>query len=80
MNDKNGRTYATVADTKIGDILQVDGDFTCMEPNGRRIVFALTTGELYVTCGDGKHFLDGQKSEDGTHYVGLYPVAKEEAK
>lgn len=82
--DKLGRAYAKVADIKVGSVLETDGYFTCMPCSARKIVHEGDEGELYIECTgeddtpDAKpcerHSLDGQISDDGLYYVGLYPV------
>jgi len=75
MKDLSGRPYATVASTKAGDVLEADGDFTCMR-EGAKLTVTDSEDGLMVPCRDGGHCLDGQiQSEDGTDfYMGLYPV------
>lgn len=70
--DVSGRAYATVAEIKSGDYLEADGDFTCIKAGAKLLVQQGALG-LYVTCSDGKHYLDGQNNADGV-YLGLYPV------
>lgn len=76
--DINGKPYATVAGIKAGDTVIVDAGFTCIKPNTHKFVYIDPDG-LYITCGNGKrrHGLDGQLSDDGTAYVGLYKVLAE---
>lgn len=73
--DLAGREYARVADTKAGDVLIADGGFSCMKEGTRHVVKALDAG-LCIICTHGDHGLVGQLSDDGTHYVGLYPVSR----
>ena len=74
MHDLNGRPWATVAKTKEGSKVEVDGDFTCIRKGEVREVHTHKDGGLYIQCAEGTHLLDGQLSEDKTHYVGLYHV------
>lgn len=83
MKDKNGRAYATVADTKAGSVLETDDGFTCMPQGAHKTVHEDDYGELYLHCaGEGeqhdpqteRHGLNGQLDNTGTFYVGLYPV------
>lgn len=73
--DAAGRAYATVEETKAGDYVEVDGDFTCIAKGARLPVQKDDNGELYIECsGDGgRHFLDGQVN--GGIYLGLYRAA-----
>lgn len=71
--DKHGREYARVASTKAGDLIQVDGDFTCIHPWLCQHVQIEEKG-LYLFCDDGQHFLNGQLNDDGTFYIGIYPI------
>lgn len=73
--DVNGKPWATVEETKAGDVLVTDGSFTCMVKRVDRQVFE-DGGGLYVTCMEGRHYLFGQLSEDKTCYVGLYRKEK----
>ena len=71
MPDTSGRAYARQSDTKAGDTLVTDDGFTCMAPYTRHDVHADDEGGLYIGCGDGRHYLDGQL-EEGDEYIGLY--------
>lgn len=51
-----------------GTVLIADGGFTCMRP-GAKIVRRGPHG-LYVRCGCGRHYLDGQLDDDG-RLIGL---------
>jgi hypothetical protein len=68
--DKQGRDYAKLSELRAGDMVQVDGDFTCLEPWTKHEVKASDDG-LYIECGDGQHELAGQ-ADDGEHCVGVY--------
>lgn len=68
----DGREWAKLSELEPGDVLLADGDFTCGIANKERLV-GKRDGELFVTCNDGKHYLDGQLSdEDGDHLVGFW--------
>lgn len=70
--DVQGRSWAHSSTVKTGDVLITDGGFTCMGKHARRTVkIDDTSGDLYVDCDDGKHFLYGQTGDDG-ELVGLY--------
>lgn len=73
MQDLSGRTYASVEKTKTGDTVQVDNDFTCIKANEKLIIQEDNEG-LFIPCFHGKHYLDGQKSDDETYYIGIYDV------
>lgn len=71
MPDTKGKPWAQVSETKAGSILIPDGGFTCLEEAIAVIVREDARG-LYVPCSDGRHGLDGQLSDDGAEYVGLW--------
>lgn len=73
MKDKQGREYATIKDTKVGDLLEADGDFTCIIPHAIVEVAADEEG-LWVPCKEGRHHLHGQIEDN--YYIGLYPVGQ----
>ena len=73
MNDLNGRPWATVANTQSGHQVETDAGFTCIDKGAILTVLNDEQG-LYIPCSSGKHYLDGQLSNDLTHYVGLYRV------
>lgn len=54
-------------DVKPGDKLVCDAAFTCADPG---FAYAVRrdekTGELFINCRSGRHYLDGQKQDDGT--------------
>ena len=51
-------------DLEVGDTIIADAGFTCM-PAGPKTVCDNDKGELFVHCGEGRHFLDGQENENG---------------
>jgi hypothetical protein len=71
--DLQGNAYLLVSDATVGLEVQVDGDFTCIRPHARRVIKTHAQG-IWIRCTAGKHFLDGQLSDDGTAYVGVYKV------
>ena len=71
MPDAKGNPWAQVSETKVGSILIPDGGFVCLEEAIAVIVREDKNG-LYVPCSDGRHGLDGQLSDDGSEYVGLW--------
>lgn len=72
MPDINGKPWALVSETKVGSVLIPDGDFDCLLQGVAREVKADPNARLYVDCDCGEHGLDGQLSDDGTEYVGLW--------
>jgi len=70
--DKFNRPYARLSALKPGDIVQVDGDFDCIQPWSRVPVLRSSHG-LYVPCDKGHHYLDGQ-ADDGDSLIGVYHV------
>lgn len=78
MPDIHGKSWALVSETKVGSVLIPDKGFDCMEEAIACIVDH-DADDLYVPCAEGRHYLDGQLSDDGTEYVGLWrsPVTME---
>ena len=83
MEDKQGRPYALVSKVKVGDILIVDDDFTCMDEWSEHEVLAdgRAPPQLYVKCSSGAHYLNGQMASDQEdfasdadhdYYIGMY--------
>lgn len=71
--DLQGRAYAKVDEVKFGDVIQVDAGFPCIEANSVHVVDEDDTA-IFIPCQHGKHYLDGQISDDGKTYVGVYPM------
>lgn len=59
--------YARIAEVKAGDTLLADGGFTCMSEG--IVTVEEDDDGLFVRCGEGKHYLDGQA--EGDVYIGL---------
>ena len=74
MKDLQGREYLTTNQAKAGIEIEVDGDFTCIKKGEKRIINSSHEGVLSFECSEGHHDLDGQLSDDGNYYVGLYPI------
>ncbi len=72
--DNRGREYARLSQLTPGDMVQVDGGFTCMTPWSLKTVWLRADCELYVKCEDGEHVLDGQLMDDMDSLVGLHLV------
>lgn len=68
MFDLQGREYAHYDDLKVGDLLVVDDDFTCMSGWSVKELFEDEDG-FYVHCDQGRHYL--VEEEDG-YIVGMY--------
>lgn len=62
--------FAHKSEVTAGTTLTADGGFTCIKPNAELAVHADDTGELFVPCRAGRHYLDGQLDEDD-RYTGL---------
>jgi hypothetical protein len=60
---------ATILNVQVGTRLIADGGFTCL-PNAAEIVVEDEGRGLFVPCGCGKHYLDGQL-DDGDAYIGF---------
>ena len=58
------RPRVPISDVKIGTVLFTDDGFTCMGPGRMRTVYRDEHG-LFVTCDDGRHYLDGQLLSEG---------------
>lgn len=67
-----GYSLAPVSKVKPGTRLITDGGFTCMGDHQIRVVKKDKNGELYVSCGQGFHGLDGQLDDEGENYVGFW--------
>ena len=68
--DLFGRPYATKQEVHVGSLLETDVGSPCWRKN-RRYKVHWEDG-LYIKCRDGHHYLDGQLSDDGNYYIGLY--------
>lgn len=66
--------YAIVPVKKVkpGTRLITDGGFTCLGDHVTRVVKKDRRGELYISCGQGRHGLDGQLDKTGKNYVGFW--------
>lgn len=88
MPDTNGRAWARVNSLKAGDLVELDGGFTCNLEGTRRKVL-LDEGGLFIRCAGSyecdeapktfreKHYLDGQigyTPETEGEYVGVYLI------
>lgn len=58
----------TVEEVDEGDVVVVDGGFTCIA-EGSACEVKRDEGGLYIECSEGHHYLEGQR--DGNTYVGL---------
>ena len=66
--------YININDIHAGDIIQIDGGFTCCK-KGMRVVYKDTDG-LYFRCSEGRHYLDGQIENDDDYCIGVTAVYK----
>lgn len=76
--DKDGRDYAVISEIDEGDVLQTDGDFTCVNKGTIVTVKRDCDGSLYFKCSEGRHGLDGQAAEHegcADFYIGLYRLS-----
>lgn len=71
-------TFANIKDVTAGTKLVCDGGFTCIAAGSTLEVQASDTGNLYVPCRHGRHYLDGQTDDDGV-IVGLSLAENSEA-
>lgn len=74
--DVQGRVYAKVADLKAGDRVEVDGGFTCMKGGTVLTVLNDDSGELFLPCSHGGHYMAGQLAAGGS-LIGIYPANEE---
>lgn len=74
-------TKATIRKVRRGAILKCEGIDPCIPLGASRMVFQdrKISGRagLYVRCKDGRHYLDGQISEDGKSYVGFVLASRQ---
>lgn len=70
MQDTNGREWAKLSELKLGDFVEVIG-FDCMDGT-RKVRF--DSGEPYIDCDHGHHFLSGQLETDGDSLIGIYKI------
>lgn len=74
MPDANGTPWAKVSDTSEGCCLIPDDGFTCMGQGDAKLVHR-DGGGLWIPCQEGKHYLDGQLTDDD-EYIGLYHASE----
>lgn len=67
LTARHGGRRVRLSDLKPGDTIVADAGFTCVIA-GRHTI--LSDGELFIECNEGRHYLDGQKGEDG-YLVGI---------
>lgn len=73
-------SLAPVKKVKPGTRLITDDGFTCMGDHVTRIVKMGRKGELFVSCAQGRHRLDGQLDAAGKNYVGFWIAPDREPK
>lgn len=70
----DGYALTKIADVKPGTVLIADSGFDCLRNLELCTVKRDAHGELYVDDDQGRHDLEGQLNDDGTHYVGFWPA------
>lgn len=70
---------AQMSALKPGDELLCDDGFTCIKPWSKLTVFADAEGQFYISCDEGRHYLDGQLPETGDVLVGVRLIHKHHA-
>ncbi len=73
--DLQGHAYAELNKLKSGDKVKADGGFPCIKKDAVLEVSADETGELFIPCTSGRHYVEGQLDDDGNSLIGLYPVS-----
>lgn len=64
-----------LSDLKAGDTLVADGGFDCLNLGQSCVVLRDADKRLYVSCSEGRHYLDGQVDhEDQETIVGFTRV------
>jgi hypothetical protein len=71
MRDVQGRGYLKLSEAKAGDIVELDGGFTCHK--GGTVELHYSPDGLYFYCDEGRHFIRGQ-ADDDIHCIGIYPA------
>lgn len=62
--------FAKITQVHEGSIVRPDAGFYCLKEGSHLQVQKDNSGDLYIHCSEGKHFIDGQIDEDV--YTGLY--------
>ena len=74
-HDTQGRAYLKQSEAKAGQMIEVDGGFTCIDEGKVAVLYG--NDDPYFMCKEGRHYLSGQLATDedgGDFYVGLYPA------
>lgn len=85
LTDLKGRAWLHSEKVKPGDKVTCDEGFDCLSHTIEHTVRRDAKrggglGSLYLSCADGRHYLDGQLDEDDCGaLVGLYPVVAADA-
>ena len=66
--------FARVDELKVGDLVTVDASIDCIGGSMERVVKESETGDLYIECSHGRHYLAGQRMSGDDRYVGVYKV------
>lgn len=72
--DLQGNPYLTVAEARKGIRIKLDADFSCASNHARKTLRCDPTNGLWFPCREGRHYMDGQLSDDDKFYVGVYPL------
>ncbi len=70
-HDTDGREYLRITEAKAGQVIELDGDFTCCKAGNVKL-HSDKEGFLWFHCRAGEHGLIGQA--EGEHYIGVYPT------
>ena len=70
--DKNGREWAKLSQLNVGDKIECDSGFDCVDTGAVLTVQQDEDGK-YIACDHGRHYLNGHLETDGDHLVGVYP-------
>ena len=71
QNETRSESAVRMPDLRVGMVLVADGDFTCIENRTHVVVHRDDqTGEFWVPCTDGRHYLEGQRG-DNDELIGL---------
>lgn len=65
-----------ISEVREGTILLADAGFSCIELGTTRTVQKDLDGRLFVYCAEDKHYLEGQRTENG-RYIGFELVSSE---
>lgn len=75
-SETDARPFTRFGDISKGVRLRADGGFNCIVEDSVLAVELDERNELFVPCGAGRHYLDGQLDDDG-RCVGFSLVSEE---